>query len=68
MGRNIMELFQLLQPLLVLWIVAIGFAVMLKGTKAGVAVFWWPMIQLFRLLRRALWSILISLGRSIKGK
>ena len=64
-----MDTFKQLAALaLVAWVVAIGLGVMLRGRPGGVAVLLWPIQTAFRLIRRGLGGLLISLGQWIRGR
>lgn len=59
------ELTVLFEIVLALWIVAIGFAMTVRGPAGASVVFQWPFVNGFRLFRRILGSLFVSIGRAI---
>ncbi len=50
---------------LVLWVMAIGFAMILRGPTGALTTFQWPLARGFRLVRRMIGSLLVSIGQAI---
>lgn len=56
-----------LPPLFVAWLVAVGFAYLVRGPRLASVVLTWPLRTTLRLLRRGVGSLFVALGQWIRG-
>lgn len=61
------QVVALVVALVALWVVAIGFGLMLRGRQGGAAVFVWPLHHGLRLIRWTIGTMFILLGNMIRG-
>lgn len=62
------EMQAIIQMLIALWMIPIGFAWIVRGPRGALAVNRWAFRIIVRTIRRSIGGILIALGEFVRGK